>query len=88
MLDLALYNISDIPMPISLSIRSMTFSGGDTLALPENGITVIVGPNNSGKTSTIRELRRVIRDGASGPVVANVALKRIGSENDVIRMAG
>jgi hypothetical protein len=44
---------------------------------------VIVGPNNSGKTSTLREIRRWMRHKNTGPVLKEVAIVKCGEESDL-----
>ncbi|PWK38678.1 ATP-dependent nuclease [Cupriavidus plantarum] len=39
-----------------VSIESVTFSGGQTVEFGPSDIVVIVGPNNAGKSATLREL--------------------------------
>ncbi|MFF5345057.1 ATP-dependent endonuclease [Streptomyces althioticus] len=59
---------------------------GQTLELPHRGITVIVGPNNSGKSRFLRELHEAAKDGMSGDraIVADVEMHKKGTEEDVV----
>lgn len=41
---------------IDFSISSITFSDGTRVTTPRKGVTVIVGPNNSGKTASLKDL--------------------------------
>lgn len=41
---------------IEVSIRSVTFSAGDAVAVPESGVLLVVGPNNVGKSLALREI--------------------------------
>ncbi|MBN8227977.1 ATP-binding protein [Corallococcus macrosporus] len=43
-------------MTASLFIEQLTFSGGASIALEPDSIVVIVGPNNEGKSATLREI--------------------------------
>jgi ABC-type cobalamin/Fe3+-siderophores transport system ATPase subunit len=68
---------------ISFWIETVTFSGGKTVTLSPDSITIIVGPNNSGKTSTLRELSTAIAGGQPGPVVTHLEMQKRGDSNDV-----
>jgi ABC-type branched-subunit amino acid transport system ATPase component len=37
-------------------LRSITFSGGQTVEVPRTGVLVLVGPNNVGKSAALREV--------------------------------
>jgi AAA domain len=41
-------------------VRSVTFSDGRELEVPETGVVVLVGPNNSGKSAALREIYRLL----------------------------
>ncbi|WP_158621385.1 ATP-dependent nuclease [Corallococcus aberystwythensis] len=43
-------------MSASLFIEQLTFSGGASIPLEPDSIVVIVGPNNAGKSATLREI--------------------------------
>jgi ABC-type Mn2+/Zn2+ transport system ATPase subunit len=59
---------------------SIKFSGGEQLTLADNSILVIVGPNNAGKSSALRELRDYIQDNRGvGPVLSSVEVRVTGS---------
>ncbi|MET8251862.1 AAA family ATPase [Micromonospora sp. NPDC005197] len=72
-------------MAIDLSISSITFSDGTRIATPAKGITVIVGPNNSGKTASLNDLMSCLasehtkRDAV---VVRDVAFELSGTSED------
>jgi hypothetical protein len=56
-------------------VESIEFSGGQTIKLTENSILVVVGPNNAGKSSVLREIRDHAWSGAQfGPVLNRVSL--------------
>jgi energy-coupling factor transporter ATP-binding protein EcfA2 len=46
---------------LQVSLESITFSGGETIALEPDSVTLIVGPNSSGKTTSLREIHRLLR---------------------------
>ncbi|XOV86908.1 MAG: hypothetical protein ACFHX7_18315 [Pseudomonadota bacterium] len=55
-------------MPEGLSkpsafISEITFSGGDKFVLKENEKVIIVGPNNSGKSQSLREILSICQNG-------------------------
>ncbi len=43
-------------VPIEVSIRSVTFSSGDAVSVPESGVLLVVGPNNVGKSLALRDI--------------------------------
>ncbi|MFD7515146.1 ATP-dependent endonuclease [Streptomyces niveus] len=47
----------------SLHIPSVELFGGSSITLPQAGVTAIVGPNNCGKSTLIREINSHIRHG-------------------------
>lgn len=61
----------------------MTFSDGATITLSPGSTTIIVGPNNSGKTSTLRELWSLVSGDEYGPVVANAMIQKRGDTGDI-----
>jgi AAA domain, putative AbiEii toxin, Type IV TA system len=70
-------------MTISLCIAQITFSGGQTLQLPPGSTTIIVGPNNSGKTATLRGLLAAVEGKEPGPVVQSATINKSGSSTDL-----
>lgn len=47
----------------SASISELVFSGGDKFLIEKNEKVILVGPNNSGKSESLRELVRICSDG-------------------------
>jgi ABC-type multidrug transport system ATPase subunit len=44
-------------MPITdFRITALTFSGGQQIALEPGSLLLLVGPNNAGKSATLREI--------------------------------
>lgn len=44
-------------MPVTdFRIKSLTFSGGQTMPLESGTLLLLVGPNNSGKSAALREI--------------------------------
>lgn len=77
-------------MPEGLSkpsafISEMTFSGGDKFALTENEKVIIVGPNNSGKSQSLREILSICQNGVkpSNLVVTDLAVSKSGDVEEL-----
>lgn len=72
-----------------ISTKSVTFSGGDVIEIPRNGILLITGPNNSGKSSTLEaihrryDLRHTYRSAISASV-DSVELRIDGTVDDFV----
>lgn len=69
------------PIRPTLCFRSITFSDGSTLNLDEGDIVVFVGPNNSGKSATLRELEAWVSGPNSGTVVKSATLEQTGNSD-------
>lgn len=67
----------------SLSFESITFSDGQTLTFEDDEIVVFVGPNNAGKSASLRELQAWITNQKSQMVITNAIIKRNGNGNDL-----
>src|SRR4051794_13918926 len=74
-------------MPISFSVSAMTLADGTILHPPGNGMTVFIGPNNSGKSLLLRELApRVTTPTTSDwKGVTDVRSSGTGSGDDFLR---
>src|ERR1039458_7104824 len=48
-------------MSIDFRLTSVTCSDGTTVPIADQGITVLVGPNNSGKSLALREIQQYIQ---------------------------
>jgi hypothetical protein len=69
----------------SVSISSATFSCGTTLKFQPNDIVVLVGPNNSGKSAALRDIRHCAEDkDQSCLVVPKIDLQLSGSSKDAL----
>jgi energy-coupling factor transporter ATP-binding protein EcfA2 len=80
----ALSTTSDIePVKPSLSFESVTFSNGDTLQFDEDEIIVLVGPNNAGKSATLKELQQFVSKHVAQNVVKDAAFRRRGEQNEL-----
>ena len=70
-------------MTISFRFESMTFSNGATVEIRPGSTTILVGPNNSGKTSTLRELLSFLAGNKTGPVVTSATIQKRGDTRDL-----
>jgi len=51
-------------------IETLTFCGGDAVGLPRNALTILIGPNNSGKSTALANLfQQLTGESTSGRVV-------------------
>lgn len=68
-----------------LWIKELTFSGGSRVVLNDGDLVLLVGPNNSGKSSTLRAIRSKLRsgDGFKSPILESLQSVRVGSAQDV-----
>lgn len=60
----------------ALTVSELTFNDGSTVCLQEGEIVVVVGANNSGKSSALREAYQLIGHHLSTIVIKDVKLKR------------
>lgn len=69
----------------SVSITSVTFSGGATVAFGPKEKVILVGPNNSGKSQALRDILDICRNGLKGrtPVVTELGLSKEGTIADL-----
>jgi energy-coupling factor transporter ATP-binding protein EcfA2 len=68
------------------SISQLTFSGGNIFDLKPTEKIILVGPNNSGKSQTLREILSICKDGKKGrTVVVDLKLAKSGSADDLKR---
>ncbi len=69
----------------SVSITSVTFSGGATVSLGPQEKVILVGPNNSGKSQALRDILDICRKGLKGrtPVVTGLGLSKGGTLEDL-----
>jgi len=64
----------------SASISHLKFSGGDTFELKPNEKVILVGPNNSGKSQTLREILAICQKGKKERplALAQLVIKKSG----------
>lgn len=68
-----------------VSISKLTFSGGDVFAIKEDEIIILVGPNNSGKSQTLREIVKLSgsKPSDSTKVITNLELDNQGTVTEL-----
>jgi len=66
------------PRDPSITFESLTFSDGQTVALGETDIVVLVGPNNSGKSEALRELEANVAAPSRRTVLHGAKLRKWG----------
>lgn len=68
------------PRDAKIFVEEIEFSGGQKIRLTESSILVIVGPNNAGKSSVLREIRDHLLEGwRFGPVLRSATVQVRGS---------
>jgi hypothetical protein len=75
---------SSVAIP-SVSITSVTFSGGATVPLGPQEKIILVGPNNSGKSQALRDILAICRKGLKErtPVVTRLTLSKEGAPENL-----
>lgn len=72
-------------MSVEAAIKSITFSDGTVVPLPTTGVTVLVGPNNAGKSQALRDIDTFCGASGShrGPCVLSVEIHKSGTAEEV-----
>ena len=68
----------------AVTLESITFSDGTTIALEPTDVVVLVGPNNAGKSATLRELETHVSNSFQGTVITQVKDLRTGTEKELL----
>jgi hypothetical protein len=63
----------------TISFSSITFSDGQTLSFEEDEIVVFVGPNNAGKSATLRELQTRLGTPRPQMIVKDATIRKVGT---------
>ncbi len=72
-------------MDAKVWISEILFNDGSNVNLSENDIVLIVGPNNSGKSATLREMAKLVYSkNEITKVVKGIKIGKVGDENDLI----
>lgn len=74
------------PIKPKATIAEITFSGGDKVELSENEKVILVGPNNSGKSQSLREIVQICQSGTAEKclVVKDLKLNKNGSSKELL----
>ncbi len=66
-------------------VKTITFSDGTTISLEKDDVVVVVGPNNSGKSATLRGIRdKFASPSAANPAIKAITLERQGTVDDLL----
>lgn len=66
-------------------LSNIEFSDKNNVLIEENDIVVIVGPNNAGKSATLKEIAKMIRQkNEKGKVVLDITINKNGNEEELI----
>lgn len=72
-------------MKTRIWISEIQFSDSSKISLEKNDIVVLVGPNNSGKSASLREAAQLLRQKRNkGKVLLNIIIKKEGETTDLI----
>lgn len=70
----------------SVWLSSLVFSDGTEIITKQGDLTIFVGPNNSGKSRALRDIREKVRaKGAPTVVVKQASIATQGTHEDVVR---
>ncbi len=74
------------PVKPKVALKEITFSGGSIIELSENEKVILVGPNNSGKSQSLREIVNICQTGnkSQSLVVKDLKLEKRGNSNDLL----
>ena len=72
----------DIDSYPSFTFASITFSDGTKIELETTDVVVLVGPNNSGKSVTLRELEEHIAGNSEAIVIKSVEPLKVGTQDE------
>jgi hypothetical protein len=67
----------------SVRVDELTFSDGKALAFGSSKLVLIVGPNNAGKSASLREIESRIRSGTATNVVVDAKITKLGSSEEI-----
>lgn len=74
------------PIKPKVALKEITFSGGSIIELSENEKVILVGPNNSGKSQSLREIVNICQTGnkSQSLVVKDLKLEKRGNSDDLL----
>lgn len=67
----------------ALFVNSITFNNGETIKINNNDIVVFVGPNNAGKSQSLKDIYACINNQHRKIIIKDIDLTFQNSENDV-----
>lgn len=67
----------------AFSFKEVTFSDGTALSFAEDEIVVFVGPNNAGKSATLKEMEALVSRNGGHTVVKSAKLHKTGNRDDL-----
>jgi len=75
------------PIKPKATLAEITFSGGDKIELSESEKVILVGPNNSGKSQSLREIVQICQSGNVNQclVVKDLKLNKKGSSIELLK---
>ncbi len=74
-------------MPLKFGLEALTYNDGTRISLDENAVIVLVGPNNAGKSATLREIRNQCANEGQMVVLGGVELRKEGTPDELITWA-
>lgn len=79
--------MTSAPTMPKVSISNLAFSGGDSFSFKDDEIIILVGPNNSGKSQTLREIVEISNsydnDLTKSRVITSLDLDKQGTESQL-----
>lgn len=72
-------------MRASTVVTNFTVNDATRVAVPSSGVVLIAGPNNSGKSQALRDIRRLVSSrGEQGVVIREATIEYVGSTDELI----
>ncbi len=72
-------------MDIRVWIDSITFNDGTTIQMEKDQVLILVGPNNAGKSTSLKDLNLFLKYGnGANQIIQNSTLKKEGDDNDLL----
>ena len=68
----------------ALFVNSITFNNGETIKINKNDIVVFAGPNNAGKSQSLKDIYACITNQHHKMVIKDIDLTFQNSDNDVV----
>ena len=75
-------------MSLGFYINEITFNNGNTFSIERDDIVVFVGPNNSGKSASIREINNLLQNNlkTNTIIVKKINIIREGEKDEIINL--